>query len=140
MLNNLIGKKGSLSSLKDYWDVATFFEISVLAEDYTKANQAAECMYNLKPPDWYLKSTIGWFYLIDDCFFFLLYSFFLYVFKFLLKNFNVFTGNISLIDRFRTKNEDSEASPEEQIFQYWMEYFVEATKNDTSDIIRFPVS
>jgi len=49
-------------------------------------------------------------------------------------------GNISLIGRFRKRNEDAEIAPEEQIFGFWMDYFVEATKSEVGDSIRFPVS
>lgn len=106
VLNVLIGRKGSLKSLQDYWDVATYFEISVLAENYAKAIEAAECMFNLKPPQWYLKSTIL---------------------------------NIRLINDYRKKPENAIVSREEQVFQFWMEYFIEAAKTDIKDVIRVPV-
>ncbi|XP_033099231.1 mitogen-activated protein kinase kinase kinase 15-like [Anneissia japonica] len=103
-LNMLLGKKGSLMSLQDYWDVATFFEISVLAGDFSKAVQAAECMFNLKPPTWYLKSTLG---------------------------------NIQMITRVRPIPDDNR-KPEHELFSFWLEFFIEATKDSNSRVI-FPV-
>ena len=49
-------------------------------------------------------------------------------------------GNISLIQKFRKRAEDKEKTPEETIFNFWMDFFMDATKADPGDLIRFPVS
>ncbi|XP_043928207.1 mitogen-activated protein kinase kinase kinase 15 [Protopterus annectens] len=57
-LNSLLGRKGSLEKMSNYWDVGQFFTVSMLANDITKAVQAAEKLFKLKPPVWYLKSVV----------------------------------------------------------------------------------
>ena len=48
-------------------------------------------------------------------------------------------GNIELISKFRKRAESAELHPEEQIFNFWVEYFDDACKEETKDFIRFPV-
>nr|XP_044619414.1 mitogen-activated protein kinase kinase kinase 15 [Equus asinus] len=57
-LNSLLGRKGSLEKMNNYWDVGQFFNVSMLASDVGKAVQAAERLFKLKPPVWYLRSLV----------------------------------------------------------------------------------
>ncbi|XP_004710055.1 mitogen-activated protein kinase kinase kinase 15 [Echinops telfairi] len=64
-LNSLLGRKGSLEKMSNYWDVGQFFIVSMLASDAGKAVQAAEKLFKLKPPVWYLRSLVQNFLLIQ---------------------------------------------------------------------------
>ncbi|KAB0353912.1 hypothetical protein FD755_023394 [Muntiacus reevesi] len=57
-LNSLLGRKGSLEKMNNYWDVGQFFSVSMLANDVGKAVQAAERLFRLKPAIWYLRSLV----------------------------------------------------------------------------------
>ncbi|XP_037312384.2 mitogen-activated protein kinase kinase kinase 15 isoform X2 [Pungitius pungitius] len=57
-LNSLLGRKGSLEKMNNYWDVGQFFTVGMLASDIPKATQAAEKLFKLKPPLWYLRSVV----------------------------------------------------------------------------------
>ncbi|KAM5196856.1 mitogen-activated protein kinase kinase kinase 15 [Hipposideros larvatus] len=57
-LSSLLGRKGSLEKMNNYWDVGQFLNVSMLASDVGKAVQAAERLFKLKPPVWYLRSLV----------------------------------------------------------------------------------
>ena len=51
-------------------------------------------------------------------------------------------GNIRLISKFSKKpgsEDEGYSSAEEEIFEFWLDYFVEAINGDIGDAIRFPV-
>uniref|UniRef100_A0A672Q9L1 mitogen-activated protein kinase kinase kinase n=1 Tax=Sinocyclocheilus grahami TaxID=75366 RepID=A0A672Q9L1_SINGR len=58
-LNSLLGRKGSLEKMNNYWDVGQFFTVSMLANDIPKAVQASEKLFKLKPPIWYIYGHYG---------------------------------------------------------------------------------
>lgn len=45
--------------MNNYWDVGQFFSVSMLANDVGKAVQAAEKLFKLKPPVWYVIETVA---------------------------------------------------------------------------------
>jgi len=128
VLNNLIGKKGPVHKLENYWDVATYFEFCLLANQYGKAIEAANCMFLLKPNKWHLKSTIGNIKLI---------------YRFKPKTIEQTTDDeqtskrSTLIDSGTSASQEVVQSPEEQIVEFWMDFFIDAVSDSYDNQIRF---
>lgn len=51
-LSTLLGRKGSLEKMKDYWDVGFYLGASILANEHKKVIEASEKLYRLKAPIW----------------------------------------------------------------------------------------
>uniref|UniRef100_A0A674N1P5 Si:ch211-1i11.3 n=1 Tax=Takifugu rubripes TaxID=31033 RepID=A0A674N1P5_TAKRU len=49
-LNTLLGRKGSLEKMKDYWDVGFYLGANILTNEHRKVIEACEKLYRLKAP------------------------------------------------------------------------------------------
>uniref|UniRef100_A0A8C5BU73 Protein kinase domain-containing protein n=1 Tax=Gadus morhua TaxID=8049 RepID=A0A8C5BU73_GADMO len=54
----LLGRKGSLEKMQDYWDVGLYLGASILANDHKKVIEASEKLYRLDAPIWYVGSIM----------------------------------------------------------------------------------
>ncbi|XP_039974103.1 mitogen-activated protein kinase kinase kinase 5 isoform X1 [Xiphias gladius] len=57
-LSTLLGRKGSLEKMRDYWDVGFYLGANILANEYRKVIEASEKLYRLKAPIWYVASIM----------------------------------------------------------------------------------
>lgn len=51
-LSSLLGRKGSLEKMQDYWDVGFYLGAGILANEHKKVVEASEKLYRLKAPMW----------------------------------------------------------------------------------------
>ncbi|XP_030015073.1 mitogen-activated protein kinase kinase kinase 5 [Sphaeramia orbicularis] len=57
-INTLLGRKGSLEKMKEYWDVGFYLGANILVNEYRKVIDASEKLYRLKAPIWYIASIM----------------------------------------------------------------------------------
>ncbi|XP_074540112.1 mitogen-activated protein kinase kinase kinase 5 [Halichoeres trimaculatus] len=62
-LSTLLGRKGSLEKMKDYWDVGFYIGANILANEHKKVIEASEKLYRLNAPVWYVASIMETFIL-----------------------------------------------------------------------------
>lgn len=67
-LSTLLGRKGSLEKMKEYWDVGFYLGANILANEHRKVIEASEKLYRLKAPIWWGWSISTWLVVIMDWF------------------------------------------------------------------------
>uniref|UniRef100_A0A7N5ZQS2 mitogen-activated protein kinase kinase kinase n=1 Tax=Anabas testudineus TaxID=64144 RepID=A0A7N5ZQS2_ANATE len=57
-ISSLLGRKGSLEKMKEYWDVGFYLGANILANEHKKVIDASEKLYRLKAPVWFVASIM----------------------------------------------------------------------------------
>lgn len=57
-ISTLLGRKGSLEKMTNYWDVGFYLGANILVKEFRKVIEASEKLYRLKAPVWYLASIM----------------------------------------------------------------------------------
>ncbi|XP_034029981.1 mitogen-activated protein kinase kinase kinase 5 [Thalassophryne amazonica] len=57
-ISTLLGRKGSLEKMKQYWDVGFYLGANILVKEYRKVIEASEKLYRLNAPIWYVASIM----------------------------------------------------------------------------------
>ncbi|XP_037128814.1 mitogen-activated protein kinase kinase kinase 5-like [Syngnathus acus] len=57
-LSTLLGRKGSLEKMKNYWDVGFYLGANILVNAHRKVIEASEKLYKLNAPLWYVASVM----------------------------------------------------------------------------------
>ncbi|XP_063055193.1 mitogen-activated protein kinase kinase kinase 5 [Engraulis encrasicolus] len=57
-LSTLLGRKGSLEKMQNYWDVGFYLGASILTNEHKKVIEASEKLYRLKAPMWFVASIM----------------------------------------------------------------------------------
>ncbi|KAK2909977.1 hypothetical protein Q8A73_007692 [Channa argus] len=57
-ISSLLGRKGTLEKMKDYWDVGFYLGANILVNEHKKVIEASEKLYKLKAPVWFVASIM----------------------------------------------------------------------------------
>ncbi|CAF3881521.1 unnamed protein product [Rotaria sordida] len=109
-LNILLGKKIRwFEGSTDYWDVATYFELHAVQQEWKKACQAALQMYLLNPSSWRFKTTLNNLKIVHD-------------------------ARLTLNKQKSSKKLSNETTSEDDIYNFWIDFFNDAINSDLKSL------
>ncbi|CAF4357682.1 unnamed protein product [Rotaria sp. Silwood2] len=109
-LNILLGKKIRwLEGSTDYWDVATYFELHAVQQEWKKACQAALQMYLLNPSSWRFTTTLNNLKIVHD-------------------------ARLTLNKQKSCKKLSNKTTSEDDIYNFWIDFFNDAINSDLKSL------